>query len=49
MKVNLANSRRGIPRGGLKVPGDYVSNSPAAFNARPVVTRGGPNDSPSQG
>lgn len=48
MTRNLANNRRGIPRGGLKAPaGTSVSNSPTVSNQRPAVRRGRCDDSPS--
>lgn len=47
MTHNLASSRRGIPRGGVKGPIPFVSNSPNASKARPAARRGRSNASPS--
>ena len=38
MTRNLANTRHGIPRGGLKAPAALVSNSPTVSNTRPAAT-----------
>ena len=47
MARNLAHTRHGIPRGGLKAPAALVSNSPNAFDARPATRRGRASASPS--
>lgn len=47
MTTNLANTRPGIPRRGLKRTTALVSNSPAAFDTLPAPGRGVANNSPS--
>lgn len=47
MTLNLANTRHGIPRGGLKAPATLVSNSPTVFDTRPAIPRGHADGSPS--
>jgi hypothetical protein len=47
MTVNLANTRRGIPRGGLRAPGRIASNSADFLDRRPAIPRGCDTDSPS--
>ncbi len=47
MTRNLANTRHGIPRGGLKGPATLASNSPATARPQPAVTRGRADASPS--
>lgn len=47
MTHDLANTRRGIPRGGLRGPATPVSNFSATAKARPAVMRGRAGASPS--
>ena len=47
MASDLANTRHGIPRGGLKRPTTLASNSPMSSEVRPAARRGCPDNSPS--